>query len=137
MTRKVKFRQPAFTHIGRTRWHKRYWLGDAPPSIHVDHNFAHWTSTGVLPNWDTSIRVTGSLLSSRTGVDSPTDHIEGTVKGIGTAEKDLTHGDASAGLSLDPCWDLLDVDSVDDLSLRILFSHPDPTSPVLPNFPHA
>ncbi len=137
MTPKVKFRQPPFTHIGRTRWHKRYWLGDAPPSIHVDHNFAHWTSTGVLPNWDTSIRVTGSLLSSRTGVDTATDHIEGTVKGIGSYEKDLTQGGASDWIGLAPLWDILYLYSMDDRLLRISLENADLAGRIPWNFREA
>jgi hypothetical protein len=115
---KIKFTEPAFTHIGRTRWHKRYWIGDEPPSIRVDHNFAYWTSTHTIPNWDTSIRVTNALVSSRTGTDSGVDGIEGTAKGIGLYQKDLIQGGASDWIGLAPLWDILYLYSMDDRSLR-------------------
>ena len=134
---KVKFSEPSFTHIGRTRWHKRYWVGDAPPPIHVDHNFAHWTSTGVIPNWDTSIRVTSSLLSSRTGVDSATDRIEGTAKGIGAYEKDLIQGGASDWIGLAPLWDILYLYSMDDRLLRASLGNADLAGRIPWNFREA
>jgi len=134
---KVKFRETSFTHIGRTRWHKRYWVGDAPPSIHVDHNFPHWVSTGVIPNWDTSIRVTGSLLSSRTGTDSATDRIEGTEKGIGSYEKDLIQGGASDWIGLAPLWDILYLYSMDDRLLRTSLGNADLAGRIPWNFREA
>ena len=136
-TPKIKFSQPSFTHIGRTRWHKRYWVGDPPASIHVDHNFSHWTSTGVIPNWDTSIRVTSALISSRTGVDSATDRIEGTAKGIGSYEKDLIQGGASDWIGLAPLWDILYWYSMDDRLLRTSLGNADLAGRIPWNFREA
>ncbi len=115
---KIKFTEPAFTHIGRTRWHKRYWIGDDPPSIRVDHNFAYWTSTHAIPNWDTSIRLTSALVASRIGADSTVDRIEGNANGIGAFQKDLIQGGASDWIGPAPTWDILYLYSMDDRSLR-------------------
>jgi Kelch motif len=115
---KVRFSEPAFIHIGRTRWHKRYWIGDDPASIRVDHNFAYWTSTHAIANWDMSIRVTSALVASRTGTDSAVDRIEGTAKGIGLFQKDLIQGGASDWIGLAPLWDILYLYSMDERSLR-------------------
>lgn len=124
-TPKVKFSEPVFKHIGRTRWHKRYWMGDDPPSIRIDHNFAYWTSTRALPNWDSSIRVTSALISSRTGPDSAIDRIEGTPKGIGFYQKDLIQGGASDWIGLAPLWDILYLYSMDNRSMRTSLGNAD------------
>lgn len=115
---RIKFSEPTFTHIARTRWHKRFWIGDDPPSIRVDHNFAYWTSTQAIPNWDTSIHVTNALVSSRTGADSAADRIEGNARGIGLYQKELSEGGASDWIGLAPLWDILYLYSMDDRSLR-------------------
>src|SRR5208282_6030365 len=99
---KTKFQEPAFIHLARTRWHKRFWVGAKPPAIQIDHNLAYWTSTHAIPNWDASIRVTSSLLASRLGADSSVDRIEGTQVGIGNYQKDLRQGGASDWIGLAP-----------------------------------
>jgi hypothetical protein len=115
---KIKFSEPMFNHIGRTRWHKRYWVGEDTPPIRVDQNFAYWTSTHAIPNWDGSIRVANALVSSRTGTDSAVDRIEGTAKGIGLFQKDLIQGGASDWIGLASLWDILYLYSMDERSLR-------------------
>lgn len=134
---KVKFSEPVFKHIGRTRWHKRYWVGDDPGSVRVDHNFAYWTSTHAIPNWDTSIRVTSALVSSRTGVDSATDRIEGNDKGIGFYEKYLIQGGASDWIGLATTWDILYLYSMDDRLLRSSLGNADLAGRIPWNFREA
>jgi hypothetical protein len=134
---KIKFSEPAFTHIGRTRWHKRYWTGDEPPAIRVDHNFAYWTSTHAIPNWDSSIRVTNTLVASRAGVDSSVDHIEGNARGIGLFQKDLIQGGASDWIGLASLWDILYLYSMDDRSLRSSLGNADLAGRIPWNFREA
>jgi hypothetical protein len=134
---KVKFSEPAFTHIGRTRWHKTYWLGDDPARIRVDHNFSYWTSTRAIPNWDSGIRVSNSLVASRTGTDSGVDRIEGNGKGIGNYQKYLRQGGASDWIGLAPTWDILYLYSMDDRLLRTSLSNADLAGRIPWNFREA
>jgi hypothetical protein len=136
-TPKVKFSEPVFKHIGRTRWHKRYWMGDDPAGIRVDHNFAYWTSTHAIPNWDSSIRVSSSLLGSRAGADSGVDRIEGSSKGIGNYQKDLRQGGASDWIGLAPLWDILYLYSMDDRLLRASLGNADLAGRIPWNFREA
>ena len=46
---------PTFTHNALARWTKTYWLGGAPSTIAIDHNLAYLTSTGAIPNFDTTL----------------------------------------------------------------------------------
>ncbi len=45
----VVYSKSTFTHHARTRWTRRYWLGDAPASISIDHNVAYLATTGLIP----------------------------------------------------------------------------------------
>jgi hypothetical protein len=54
-----------FTHVGRTRWRKIGWSGTAPGKIRIDHNLAHLSSTGALPNYDLTRRA--SVTTSNPG----------------------------------------------------------------------
>jgi hypothetical protein len=134
---RIRFSEPAFTHIGRTRWHKTFWIGENPPGIRIDHNFSYWTSTRAIPNWDSSIRVTGSLIASRVGGDSAVDRIEGTEKGIGRYEKYLRQGGASDWIGMAPTWDILYLYSMDDRLLRTSLSNADLAGRIPWNFREA
>lgn len=133
----VKFQEPLFSHIARTRWHKRFWAGTKPPAIQIDHNLAYWTSTHVIPNWDASIRVTGSLLASRLGADSSVDRIEGIQVGIGNYQKDLIQGGASDWIGLAPLWDILYLYSMDNRLLQASLSNADLAGRIPWNFREA
>jgi hypothetical protein len=137
MTPAIKYSQPAFTHLGRTRWHKRFWIGADPPGIRIDHNFSYWTSTRVIPNWDTSIRVSKSLLESRGGLNGTTARIEGNDKGIGGYDKYLSAGGASDWIGLASLWDILYLYSMDDQMLRTSLGNADLAGRIPWNFREA
>jgi hypothetical protein len=44
-------------HTFSTRWRKTFWDGAQPGSMTVDFNLPYMTSTGAVPNWDTSIKL--------------------------------------------------------------------------------
>ena len=46
---------PTFTHNALARWTKTYWLGGAPSTVAIDHNLGYLTSTGAIPNFDTTL----------------------------------------------------------------------------------
>ena len=58
----TEFTQASFSHIGRSRWHKRYWLGTDPPGIRIDHNTPYLVTTRAIPNYDTSVVPAESLI---------------------------------------------------------------------------
>ncbi len=134
---RVRFQQPPFSQIARSRWHKRFWVGDKPQTIRVDHNLAYWTSTHAIPNWDTSLRLASSLLASRLGADSSVDRIEGTDIGIGNYQKDLRQGGASDWIGLAPLWDILYLYSMDDRLLQSSLSNADLAGRIPWNFREA
>jgi hypothetical protein len=121
----VKFSQGSFTHLARTRWHKQFWIGGDAAPVRIDHNFGYWTSTQVIPNWDTSIRVSKSLVASRVGTDSATDLIQGDGRGIGNYQKDLRQAGASDWIGLAPLWDILYLYSMDERARRASLSNAD------------
>jgi hypothetical protein len=136
-TPRIKFSEPTFLHIGRTRWHKRYWVGEDPPGIRVDHNFVYWTSTHAIPNWNASIRVAKSLTASRAGADSSVQRIEGGPKSIGNYGKDLRQAGASDWIGLAPLWDILYLYSMDDRLRRASLGNADLAGRIPWNFREA
>jgi hypothetical protein len=48
------YSKSAFTHFGRSRWTKEFWIGGAPPKISINHNIAYLASTKSFPNHDPS-----------------------------------------------------------------------------------
>ena len=133
----VKFEEPTFSHIARSRWHKRFWVGAQPPAVQIDHNLAYWTSTHAIPNWDASIRPTGALLASRLGADSAKDRIEGAAVGIGNYQKDLRQGGASDWIGLAPLWDILYLYSMNERLLQTSLSNADLAGRIPWNFREA
>jgi len=61
----TKWTHPFFTHIGQSRWHKTFWIGEAPQSVRVDHNFSYLVTTGAIPHYDTSLQVSPALERER------------------------------------------------------------------------
>jgi hypothetical protein len=44
---------PNFMHIARSRWHRRYWINNAPAELRIDHNLKYLVTTRAIPNYDT------------------------------------------------------------------------------------
>jgi len=61
----TKWTHPSFSHIGQSRWHKIFWVGDEPESIRIDHNLAYLVTTGAIPHYDTSLKVFPALERER------------------------------------------------------------------------
>ncbi len=53
----------SFNHIGKTRWHKVFWLGSDPENIRIDHNLDYLISTGAIPHYNT-------LLNPASGIEN-------------------------------------------------------------------
>ncbi|HUW83251.1 MAG TPA: Calx-beta domain-containing protein, partial [Phycisphaerae bacterium] len=57
------FAKTGFTHTYNARWHKVFWQGNEPPEIEIQYDLDYMTSTGILPNYDTSLVVPESTIS--------------------------------------------------------------------------
>jgi hypothetical protein len=62
----TKYSHAEFPHYAMTRWRKTYWSGTALGDVKIDHNFAYLTSTGIIPNYDTSGTVTAANINADT-----------------------------------------------------------------------
>jgi len=61
----TEFTHPSFKHIGKTIWHKRFWLGATDPGkIRVDHNLAYLAGTRMVPTFDANNQITESAVAS-------------------------------------------------------------------------
>lgn len=111
----TEYSQGSFTHIGRTRWHKRYWLGADPASIHVDHNIKYLVSTKAIPNYDTGIRVAESLIASYYSAwTNANKTVGGSSSGIGNYSKSLASGGSHPWIGLMNTWDTLYLLTMDE-----------------------
>lgn len=53
-----------FTHIAGGRWIKEFWLGGAPSAIAINHNLTYLKSTGLAPNYDTTITIPSTRIAT-------------------------------------------------------------------------
>ncbi len=51
------FSKTDFTHNVCARWHKVFWQGDTPPEVEIRYDIHYLISTGMLPNYDTTLVV--------------------------------------------------------------------------------
>lgn len=125
-TPSTEFTQPTLTHISRSRWHKRFWLGADLATIRIDHNIRYLVSTNAIPHYDTSILVSPSLLSSKyaawTGADKT---IDGSAGGIGNFDKTLGSAGAHDWIGLMSTWDVLYLLTMDDRMLETSLGNAD------------
>lgn len=54
---KQVFSKNAVDHRRLSRWRKVFWWGGPKPSVHVVHDLDYMTSTGALPNYDTTLEI--------------------------------------------------------------------------------
>lgn len=54
---KQVFCQNAVDHRRLSRWRKVFWWGGPKPPVHVVHDLDYMTSTGALPNYDTTLEI--------------------------------------------------------------------------------
>lgn len=58
--------QPQFTHFRQARWHKVVWSGSsAAPQVRVRHNMPYFLASRAVWNYDLSVRVSESILTSK------------------------------------------------------------------------
>jgi len=122
----IEFTHPTFKHIGRSRWHKRFWLGADPGAVRVDHNIRYLVSTQAIPHYDTAINIAESLLASRYGAWSISDRtVDGSSAGIGNFEKGLGAAGANDWIGLMSTWDTLYLLTMDDRMREVSIGNAD------------
>jgi hypothetical protein len=63
-----------FTHNFNARWHRTFWTGPEPSEIEVRYDIDYLISTGLLPNYDTSLTVSESTIEGAYSGWQSTDH---------------------------------------------------------------
>jgi hypothetical protein len=122
----IRFKQPMFTHIGLSRWHKRFWLGADPETVRVDHNIRYLVSTSAIPNYDTKLAVSKSLIASEAQAWQRVDKsLAGTPETIGSYEKALSSGGSHPWVGLADTWDILYLLSMDERLLHMSLGNAD------------
>lgn len=94
------------THYARTRWRQTYWSGTALGDLKVDHGLAYLISTGLVPNYDTSLSVSSTSVSSDITSWNATDKCNQVGNGSGYLLKAMpTTGQTTAPyIGLIPRW---------------------------------
>ncbi len=59
---KEVYAKAGLVHLNQARWRKTFWWGDVP-AIHVRHDTAYLIASRALPNYDRSVRITGTALA--------------------------------------------------------------------------
>ncbi len=59
----VVFSKTDFTQWRNARWHRIFWMGSQPAEIQVKYNLPYMMSTGLLPQYDTSLVVPESTIA--------------------------------------------------------------------------
>jgi hypothetical protein len=121
----TQYTQPSFNHIGRSRWYRHFWLGNnAPPATRIDHNLAYWVQTKVIPNYDTSLNITPTLISAELAGWTSTDQsIPGTANGVGNIPQNMDAGGAAETIGLMATWEtmyLVNMKNDDQLLAKVL-----------------
>jgi hypothetical protein len=118
--------EPRFTHIGKSRWYRRHWIGGAPGDIHVDHNTAYLVTTHSVPSYDTSLRIADSLVTDKyTAWLQAAVGISGNVDGIGSYRKALSMAGANDWIGLLPTWDTIYLLTMSERMRRISIGNAD------------
>jgi hypothetical protein len=114
-TARSELTQPPFTHIGRSRWHRRLALGPTLGSIRVDHNLAYLVTTRAVPNYDTGLRISEPLIAAKYAewMGAP-KNIEGDQRRVGNYDRDLAAAGARDWIGLLTTWDTLYLLTMDD-----------------------
>jgi hypothetical protein len=112
---RIELVHPRFQHIGRSRWHKRFWLGTPPAPIRIDHNVAYLASTAAIPNYDTRIPISEALVAAvyRGWTQAPTS-LDGRGGDLGSYSAELGVTGASPWIGLLTTWDTLYLLTMED-----------------------
>ena len=126
--------QPFFNHIGRSRWHRRFWINGAPPSLRFDHNLPYLKTTMAIPNYDTSITLSNALLASYSNAWNAADK---SLPGSGLYSKALTAAGQHDWVGLMNTWDTIYLMSMNEHLLECSLGNADQAGRVPVHFREA
>ena len=65
-------------HFAHARWRKVFWVDEEPPKTHIHYDLAYLVSTGLIPPYDTNLKISNERLerSLKNWNDSPRDILE-------------------------------------------------------------
>ena len=89
-------------HLARARWRKTVWSGEEPGQVNIDHNLAYLIYTGAIPNFDPSVKVTSSDVSSE--VNSFDNGDRGDIGGNGRYGRYFPRTGGRPELGIFPEW---------------------------------
>ncbi len=126
----IKWTHASFNHIGQSRWHKTFWIGNDPASIRVDHNLDYLITTGAIPHYDPSLNVTSTPESDRYNTFQ---QFNGTLDGsdggntdnIGNYEKALNAPGANDWIGLQKTWEVLWLYSMSERGFEMVLGNAD------------
>jgi hypothetical protein len=114
-----EYAHPAFNHIGRSRWHKSFWLGTDPGAVRIDHNKGYLVTTKAIPKYDTNLNVAESLISSEYADWSSADKtLSGASRSVGNYSKSLGDAGSHPWIGLMNKWDTMYLLTMDNRMLE-------------------
>jgi hypothetical protein len=124
-----KFTSPVFNHVGRSRWHKQYWLGATDPEpARIDHNLKYLVMTKAIPNYDTDLKISDGLVEAWYKNWQKTDQsISGqpNAGNLGNYGKALGAAGSDPWIGLDDLWNILYLYTFDDRMLKVMLGNAD------------
>jgi hypothetical protein len=109
------YSQASFNHIGRSRWHKRFWIGADPPGVRIDYNLTYLVTTKAIPSYDTGVKVADALVQSwASSWQSANKSFTGSGTGLGLYSKDMNGSGENPWIGLMNTWDTIYLYTMDD-----------------------
>ncbi len=126
----TEWTHPTFTHIGKTRWHKKFWLGTDPKKIRTDHNLVYLVTTGAIPHYDTTITpsdsITDGLYNAYTAEDDTLDGSSGDSRKLGLINMPGLNGTgAAAGIGPLTKWQVMHLYKFNEKTEKMVYGMAD------------
>jgi hypothetical protein len=116
------YEKTAFKHRVGTRWSRTTWVGGAPSPLDVDLNLAYLSSTGSIPNYDSSIQLASNAM--QTMIDSWGRAPRGIGDG-GLLNKGMPGAGGRAEIGIMPTWSTYWLYSGDERMREIVLGNAD------------
>lgn len=90
-----------FLHNESSRWRKVIWIGNEPPETELHYDLPYLISSGAVMNYDTSLTVSESTISSSHSIWESKDH---DIMGNGVLEKYFPKTGGRKDIGMLPTW---------------------------------
>jgi hypothetical protein len=130
----VEYRNPLFTHITRSRWHKTFWLNqpDAATQVAVNNNWPYLATTRFFPHWDPDLKIAEPLIVVKAAAFEGSSRVlEGCAHcysgdaGIGNFQRELDATGAADWHGPLTTWDIIYLISQDPRMLHVMLGNAD------------